>query len=421
MAMHGIISPNEVIKFNLFLGGDIMWNITKEARKRFETCNLLPIHESDEEWEVELREAEIEGENLQSRLKEELEEVKDELLQVLPSRFVPYLENGMLNQPTLTKEVRVDYLEWIRERDLEFEQRLDAANENTENTVTYLPKSVQEVFEESLHDTTIERIEREENTLHLYINADGGFTSKSMIHLIFKDVITEESAEPIQVGQWFLYNELQKTKEGFAFRVLFDVPDDEWTITMKDMDAEYYYRPSLYTKLRDEDKLEEISITEYLSQLNTDHRYWFITPHIICSIESIDGDIKLENGTIAFGTNEFTINVKSECYNYDLGNINPLSLIYTDTFENPYEQFDVPLPVEELETAALGEDLELQVRAWNTMYANPTELADIINHVLNKTEITEENEMMLSVFVDFFYQEGILTDSMIKKYHALLD
>ncbi|WP_026907334.1 DUF4085 family protein [Paucisalibacillus globulus] len=398
-----------------------MWHITKEARKKFETCNLLPIHESDEEWESALKEAKEEGEDLIAFLQQELEEVKEDLIKVLPSRFIPYLENGTLNQPTLPKKVRDDYLTWMREKDNEFVQILDAAYKNTNHAVTYLPQAVQEVFEESLHDATIERIERENHTLHLYINTDGGFTSKSMIHLILKDVITEESTEPIQVGQWFIYNELQKTKEGFAFRVLYDVPDVEWTITMKDMDAEYYYRPSLYTTLRDEDKLEDTSITEYLSKLNTDHRYWFITPHTICAIESIDGDIRLENGTIAFGTNEFTIKIESECYNYDQEQINPISLIYTDTFENPYKQFEEPLPVEELETAALGEDLELQVRAWNTMYASPTQLADIINHVLSRTEITEENEMMLSIFVDFFYQEGILTDGIIKKYHTLLD
>ncbi len=121
-------------------------------------------------------------------MKEELDEVKEELLHVLPSRFIPYLENGTLNQPTLPKTIREDYLQWMREADKEFEQVLDAAFERTKQAVPFLSTAVQDVFAESLHDSTIERIEREGDTLHLYVNTDGGFSSKSLIHFIFKGV-----------------------------------------------------------------------------------------------------------------------------------------------------------------------------------------------------------------------------------------
>jgi hypothetical protein len=63
------------------------------------------------------------------------------------------------------------------------------------------------------------------------------------------------------------------------------------------------------------------------------------------------------------------------------------------------------VPLENLEVAALSDDLELQVRAWNTMYANPIELADTINRVLLKFEITEENEMMVIVYASHFYKK----------------
>ena len=243
-----------------------MWNLSKEANEKFLTCNLLPIQESDHDWEIALREANEEGEDLIARLNEELQEVKEELLHVLPSRFIPYLKNSTLNQPTLPKSVREDYLKWMQEADKEFEQILDAAYENTIQAVTHLPSSVQDVFAESLHDSIIERIERDGDTLHLYVNTDGGFSSKALIHLIFKGVISEETDEPIQTGQWFIYNELQKTDDGFAFRVLFDCPESQWTITMKELDAQYYYRPKEYTRLRDEDKVKDTSITEYDGQ-----------------------------------------------------------------------------------------------------------------------------------------------------------
>ncbi|WP_255249823.1 hypothetical protein [Bacillus sp. FJAT-45066] len=41
-----------------------MWNISKETKREFATCNLLPIHESDDVWEIALRDAQEEGEDL---------------------------------------------------------------------------------------------------------------------------------------------------------------------------------------------------------------------------------------------------------------------------------------------------------------------------------------------------------------------
>ncbi|EPD53272.1 hypothetical protein HMPREF1210_01003 [Paenisporosarcina sp. HGH0030] len=395
-----------------------MWSISKEVKERFLMCNLLPIHESDQNWEVARKEAIEERYDLIARLKEELEDVKARLLAVLPSRFIPFVENATLNQPTLPKQVRDDYLQWMREADKEFEQILDAAYEQTKQTVTYLPTTVQEVFAESLHDSTIERIEREDKTLHLYVNTEGGFSSKSLIHFIFQNVIAEETDEPIQVGQWFIYNELQKTDDGFAFRVLFECPDAEWTIEIKEMDVQYYYRPITYATLRDEGRIEKTSLAEYITQLNLEYSYFLITPDVKCSIQSFSENMVLENGKIEFGKNNIIVTVGNECFTYELDEYNPIKFIYTNVYENPYAQFSEPVPTEQLEVAALSDELELQVRAWNTMYANPEELAGIINRVLWNMEITEENEMMVSVYVSHFYKTGILTTAVIEKYRT---
>lgn len=137
-----------------------MWNLSNEAKKKFTKCSLLPIHESDEEWEFVLREAKEEGEDIFARLKEELEEVKAELLHILPSRFLPYVESGTLNQPTLPKIVREDYLQWVREAHKEFEQILDTAASQTQQSAAFLSTPVQDIFAEILHDSIIERIER---------------------------------------------------------------------------------------------------------------------------------------------------------------------------------------------------------------------------------------------------------------------
>jgi hypothetical protein len=398
-----------------------MWNLTKQAKEKFSKCTILPIPETDEEWEITLREAKEEGEDLISHLKEELEEMKVELLQILPSRFIPYVENETLNQPTLPKSVRDDYLQWIHEASKEFEQVLDAAHSQTEKAVTYLSEAVQDVFEESLHDSTIERIEREGDTLHLYINTDGGFSSKALIHFIFENVMTEESDEPLEVGHWIVYYELQKTVDGFAFRVLFECPDAEWTITMKNLDAEYYYRPALYTLLNNEEKIEETSFEDYIAQLNPDHRYWLNTPNVTCAIQSFSESILLENGELEFVQNEMVVTVGNDRFTYDLDEYNPIQFIYTDVNEDPYAHLSEPMAAEEIEAAALGKDLELQVRAWNTMYANPHDLTEIINRVMSKMEITEENEMLASVYANHFFEVGILTEGVIEKYRSLIN
>lgn len=397
------------------------WNLTKEAKETFIQCNLLPIHESDEEWEISLREAEEEGENLQGRLKADLEEAKHELLQILPSRFRHYVENGQLNQPTLPKSVREDYLQWMRANDKEFERVLDAAYEQTKQAVTSLPKSVQEIFAESLHDSTIERIEREGDTLQLYLNTDGGFSTKALIHFSFNKIASEESDQPIEVGQWLVYNELQKDDNGYAFRVLFESPEDEWTIEMGDLDARYYYRPRLFMSLRDEEKLEDTTLIAYTEQLNPDQSYWLITPDVTCAIQSLDGKISIENGAIEYGPSELKVTVGNECFTYDTEERNPIEYIYTDVYEDPYEQANKPVPAGELKQAALSNELEWQVRAWNTMYHQPKELADIINEILLEIQVTEENEMILSVSTNHFHSEGILTEAVIERFKSLLE
>ncbi|MEH7379372.1 DUF4085 family protein [Bacillus sp. JJ1533] len=398
-----------------------MWNLTKEAKEKFTKCNILPICETDEDWEYSFKEAKEEGEDLLSRLKEELEEVKEELLQILPGRFIPYVKNGTLNLPTLPKTIRDDYLQWMREADKEFEGILDAAHEQTENAIAFLPETVQDVFAESLHDSTIERIERQGDTLHLYINTDGGFSSKALIHFTFENVRVEESEEPLELGHWIVYYELQKTEDGFAFRVLFDAPDTEWTIFMSHLDARYFYRPAQFTLLNHEEKLDETSFEDYVSQLNPDYHYWLSTPHVTSAIKSLAEPITLDNGKLEFTQKEMIVTVGDQSFTYDLEEYNPIQCIYTDVYEDPYAHLDEPLAMDEIEAAALGEDLELQVRAWNTMYENPNELAEMINRVLEKMEITEENEMIASVYANHFYKNGILTKDVIEKYRSLID
>lgn len=389
----------------------MMWNISKAAEEKFQKYHLLSIPESDEEWNSYL---ENEEEDYRQFFRENLENVKAELLTFLPSRFVPYVENGQLNQPTLPKEVRDDYLLWRQKGDEEFRQILDAAHEQTSQTAAFLPKEVQEVFEESLHDSSIERIWRDGNTLHLYINTDGGFTRMAHIHLTFHEVQSEESDAPLEVEQCIVYYELQKIADGFAFRIILGCPEMEWTITMKGMEASYYYRPIIYIRLRDEEKLEETEFHDFINQLDKTRKYWFITPHLTCPLE-----LFLKEGKLEQNETNTIIYFKNTKYTYHT--YHPCQFIYTDIYEDPYAFFYEPVEKENIESAILGSDLTLQVRAWNTLYNNPLEHKDIINKILNILEVAEENEMTLYVYINHFHREEILTEENIKKFHAVIE
>ncbi|BDH62203.1 hypothetical protein MTP04_23330 [Lysinibacillus sp. PLM2] len=401
-----------------------MWNLTKEGKERFQICNLLPIHESDGDWESEFEYANEEGFDLKKRLAEDLEMVKEELLTVLPSRFIPFVEDGTLNQPTLPKNVREDYLKWMRESDKKFEEILAAAYENTKSAIPYLSENAQEVFKDSLHDSIIERIERENQNLHIFLNTEGGFTNKTIIHFTFKNVISEESDVPLQIGQWFIYNELKKTDTGFAFRVLLDCPDSEWTIEAQNIDASYYFRPVNYAKLRDERRIRDKRIEEYIQELNKDLQYFLITPDANITISSFKDSapfMNLEVGEIQLKDEKLVLSVNQNSFEYDLKERCFIQFIYTNFYENPYAQFNIPVPIDELEQAAFSHDLDYQVRAWNTMYSNPEEAKDIVNRIFMKIDVTEENEMMLSIYLNHFNKHNILTEKVLSKFHTLID
>jgi len=399
-----------------------MWNISIEAKKAFSKCTALPIHETDEDWEITLREAKEEGEDIHTTLKAELEEAKAELLQVLPSRFIPFLENGTLNQPVLPKDVRNDYLQWVRKQEQTFEKLLEAAYDQSEKAASNLPPTAQAVLTEGFHDAIIERVERERENLHLFINTESGFYNKSYVHLVFLNVLTEFAEMPLQTGQYMIYDELMRIKDGYALRVLFDAPESEWTISMESIEASCYYRPAFYTIYHNEEMGEELSFEDYLKQLNhPDHNYWLITPDVSCPIKIDSHEVILENGKMSFKEDKIIISVANSRYVYNMDEYHPINFIFTETYEDPYAQNNEPLPQEEIESAILGNDLELQVRAWNTLFSNPMNHVDLINNVLLQTEISEENEMLLAVFISEFNEKGILTEEVIEKFQSMID
>lgn len=95
--------------------------------------------------------------------------------------------------------------------------------------------------------------------------------------------------------------------------------------------------------------------------------------------------------------------------------------LHTETYEDPYAHFSEPIPIQDLEEAALGTDLELRVRAWNTMYANPVQLAKKIDHILMQMSPSQEDDMMQCVLIRHFNKEGILTTELQARFKDILE
>lgn len=389
-----------------------MWHLTLQEKRAFEQAHVLSIPETDQEWESGLANAMEEGIDLLAEKKEDLDDVRGRLLSSIPERFYPYVLDGTFNTPLLPKSVREDYINWVNERTATFEGVLDAAHESKQGALPYLSDGAREVYEQSLHDAQIVGITRMDNQLVLHMDTTGGFCTKSVVFLIFTGIISEIGE--IAVGQYYIYDELIKTDDGIALRVIFDSPELEWTIEAASLDAVYYYPPKTYYDFSDTE-----DFIGYIASLNMEHPHYLITSNIQAEIVGILEAATyfiLEAGALEqrvdgiFLGDEFIAESFVAC----------MPFIHTSVYEDPYAYFSEPVPIEELEGAALSDNLELQVRAWNTMYANPQECVMIINHVLMRMTPTEDNEMMLYVYVRHFEKEGVLTEETREKYGAII-
>lgn len=103
-------------------------------------------------------------------------------------------------------------------------------------------------------------------------------------------------------------------------------------------------------------------------------------------------------------------------FDYYTDKWNPIQFIYTNVYENPYQESFEDIPFEQLEDAVFNGDRQLQLRAWNTMYSHAHELAGQINEILRKIEVTEEQETLLTYLISYFYEENILDQDNIKKF-----
>ncbi|MGE8035218.1 DUF4085 family protein [Lysinibacillus sp. NPDC093692] len=80
-----------------------MWHLTMQDKKAYENAMRLFIYESDEEWTDYLAYAKENDIDPYKEKKQELDVIRDSLMNYLPLRFHTYILDSTLNTPDVPK------------------------------------------------------------------------------------------------------------------------------------------------------------------------------------------------------------------------------------------------------------------------------------------------------------------------------
>ncbi|MEY9972559.1 hypothetical protein ABH966_002934 [Lysinibacillus sp. RC46] len=92
-----------------------MWHLSLREKRMYENAMKLFIYESDEEWTDYLAYAKENDIDPFKGKKQELDVIRDSLMNYLPLRFHTYVLDRTLNTPNVPKHVREDFLGWRNE------------------------------------------------------------------------------------------------------------------------------------------------------------------------------------------------------------------------------------------------------------------------------------------------------------------
>lgn len=262
-----------------------------------------------------------------------------------------------------------------------------------------LDESAQVIFDGTLHDGIIEKVTRKGNDIKLHVGGTRGFNAYSYVELTFEGVSFEEG----ELGYYYIYDELIWTNERYGFRVLSDNPYKEWTIYFEQARAKYVYDPAV----KDEAENFE-TVADYVAALNAALRYVVKVNHVLIDVDLTDIQ-ESEEGWFAAG----------HFIGKDVAAV--AATIFTHDYENPHAHFSEPVSLEDIYDFALSDDLELRVRAYNTLYEQGAEFAEVANLILQDSVVTEDNELILGVIASHFARLGYLDKDNQRKYGAYED
>lgn len=318
-----------------------------------------------------------------------LEDRQQELNEYLA--YIPTLYHEAIKAGTLVanEELFVSYMKWCEDVLANYEDIRTASFEKRDEIVSKFSETGASVFEQTLHDGEVLRVERENGNVSVLLDMSGGFTPKAVIVLTFL-----QATETGGLGGSYIYDELIENEDGYGLRVLTGYPYEEWTIFFKDVTANYLYRPAAYAERDQYD-----SWATFYAALNQELRYFIVENFefvevILAEMTQRDNGIYVQ---------EILLGETAE---------QAMESLYCDTHVNPYAHFSEMVPVEELEQAALSDDLTLRVRAFNTMFELGEPIAPIVNRVLRVIEVEEHEEMLMEITANHFDKFGRLDEDV---------
>lgn len=311
---------------------------------------------------------------------------------VLPEKFFKEIvQKTLFDNPVLMHEFKA----WCNEQVAYFTTMCNTVHEKREAIIERFDVSAREVFQQSLHDGKIKRVEQIGEDIKLMLDMRGGFTVQAMIELVFHEARMEGQLE----GS-YVYDELVETEDGFGLRVLssYSYLFVEATLYFKNVSARSLYRPAVYVESRGVETL-----AQYIAALNPEDRYFIVERAGF--VEIAIADIKeTEHGV-------FAGDVKlGDTYEQ------ARERIYCATYEDPYAHFSEPVEREELLAAMFSDNQELQVRAFNTAFACGEDVADIVNEALRRANVDEDSSMYFNIIAHHFYKLGCLADDVKLKW-----
>lgn len=410
-------------------------------------AHALTLPESDEEWKDYIRGFEEDGEDVHIYLRDRLRQEKGRLLKVLPKEFHPFIEDGSINQPYLPKGVRERLLIYLHEMEKKYREVFEQAHDHFESIYDQIPENFVKLKEARLHDSQILHIARKDDEIRLTLDSSGSFNNASCIVLTFQKVREEHSELPLEDGQYWLYEEVDVHEEGAIFRVLVDCPMTQWMVVAEDVRIEFYYKADSLPVWKNDESVLGASVAE-LSEIEERLQVEFPVAYRALLAEQNGGrlthDLIAIAGTVVdvgplMGTDklvrtgelvwlshnvalQFHEETEPVVVHKNIGQLAEnfgqfLERCLSATYTDEYAIFSIPLADDELEPALLGEDLELMVRAWNTMNEHPENYVPLIEKgilfLLNQEDSNLYSMGSTNAFI--FDNKGVLTAAFKEK------
>ncbi|WP_019914187.1 DUF4085 family protein [Paenibacillus sp. HW567] len=204
--------------------------LTKEWYEEMQITSFLLFPETKKDWEENIAWHISEGLNFEELRRVELEYRKNDLLKFLPEPFHPYIHDGTLNSQFPSEELRTMAEQWQNEYDKRMSIIRDEYSRYYLSIKDSLSENVVQFYQKSLHDAKVISVETpSEDIFIMTLDCSGGYHYHTNVQITFTGVKNLQPPD-LNVGSYWLYDEIYLTEAGFELHVLFDSPLMEFTI-----------------------------------------------------------------------------------------------------------------------------------------------------------------------------------------------